>query len=122
MSLIQLIRALENTAHFAHEVHFDTSTNAGRPSSALEFLNALEVLTLGIDDVSPIEDVSNLRSLNLDRSGKNCPDLRLLTSLQDLFMQWRRGSSTVFDCKSLVGLYVTQYPGKSTSDFAISPI
>jgi hypothetical protein len=76
----------------------------------LKFVVRLAILAYQVRDIRPIENLVNLKVLNIDRTGDNGLDFRLFPHLDKLYVDWRNGCETVFECSSLTDLHISHLP------------
>lgn len=81
-------------------------------------LVAFSIIHWTIDDISPINALHDLKSLNVNTYCKTKIDFTNFTHLRTCALEWRAKAKTVFGCKSLHTLSLSRYSGKDTVAFS----
>ena len=82
------------------------------------FLESLEILTVDIEDFSPIYRFKTLKNLSLPYLVKTEFDFTELPELESCFLDWWPGARSIFQVKTLKKLYIYSYMPTNTDDFA----
>jgi Leucine-rich repeat (LRR) protein len=84
---------------------------------SLPWLKAFTILDWNIEDVSPIHSLTELRMLEV--SAYYNTEIRFpgFQSLEDCRLQWRDGAHSLFQCKGLLNLFVSDYSHRSSEPF-----
>jgi len=80
-------------------------------------LRALIIIDLHIKSVSAVHSLHEVRRLELITYCKTKIIFSEFPHLEDCGFEWRAGSESLFDCKSLKHLFINNYKGKDTKDF-----
>lgn len=86
--------------------------------SELSFLKSLDILDLGIRDISPIHELGNLRRLGITTYCSTAIDFSKFPYLESCGLEWRPKSESLFDCITLKELFVNRYKGKNVDSFS----
>jgi hypothetical protein len=84
----------------------------GRDLSFLErlpFLKSFTIIDLQIGSVAPIHYLHNLCALKVFTYCKTPIDCSAFPNLEELKLEWRRGSDSIFNCKTLKILFLNKY-------------
>lgn len=81
-------------------------------------LEAFWIIHRTIDDISPIHNLRNLRSLKVHTYCRTAIDFSKFPRLERCVLEWRRGVSSLYDRPHLKCLWVNKYDKKHTSEFA----
>ncbi len=103
------------------EVNESVGNFCGRDLNALvgfDFLEGLNVVGLGIRDVSAIHAFSQLKYLYLSNDSKDAIDFSRFKHLTKCGLNWTPKRDTIFDAHGLRWLIISGYRGKSADRFA----
>lgn len=81
-------------------------------------LVAFSILDFTIKDVTPIHQLTALRSLEVSTYCNTAIDFHQFPVLQRCVFYWRGGSDALFDCTTLLRLFLHRYNGASSKPFA----
>ena len=79
-------------------------------------LELLNIIYTPIDSLKPIESLLNLKSLSISCHWKEKIDLSRLKKLSRCFISYGKGAESVFECLSLIYLYIDNFKLKDFSD------
>ena len=98
----------------------------GWTGSTLGFLEtvpdliAFSILDFSIEDVSPVHQLSALRSIEVSTYCDTTIDFGVFPDLERCVLYWRANSESVFSCPALRWLFLHRYSGSSSEVFARS--
>ncbi len=81
-------------------------------------LKGLMILDFNIKNIGAVNALSNLEFLEIRTYCKTSIDFTRFPALKSCFLQWRRGSESIFECSTLESLRVHGYPAKTTDQFS----
>ncbi len=84
--------------------------------ASLPQLQAFDILDWRIDDIDPIHELRNLKSLGISTYCKTEIRFSAFPFLEDCGMEWRAKAKSVFDCTTLKRLFLNRYSGKNAAD------
>ncbi|NGX84410.1 leucine-rich repeat protein [Aequorivita sp. KMM 9714] len=97
------INNLEINSNFFKENHLDFLRK-------FDFIEGLTIISSIIKDISPIQILTNLKTLNIEHKLKGELDFQSFKNLQECSFVWGiRGSETIFDTLSLLKLRIDNY-------------
>jgi Leucine-rich repeat (LRR) protein len=85
--------------------------------SAFPGLSAFKIIDLTIGSVAPVHVLHGLRSLEVTTYCKTKLEFSAFPHLLDCTLEWRRGSTSLFQCRSLKSLFVNRYDGRDLAAF-----
>ncbi len=78
--------------------------------TSFSFIKELSIISSLINNISPIQSLTNLKVLNIDHKLPGELDFRLFKDLKKCFFTWGiSGSKTIFETTSLVNLRIDNY-------------
>jgi Leucine-rich repeat (LRR) protein len=89
--------------------------------AALPNLKSLDVLSLGIRDISPIHCLHKLKWLGITTYCKTKIEFSAFPELESCGLVWRPGAKSLFQCATLKRLSINRYKGKDTDSFESLP-
>ena len=81
-------------------------------------LRSLKILDLRIASVEPVHRLHGLLQLELITYDKGAIDFAAFPKLERCSYEWRRGSGSLFDCRTLVRLFVNNYDATDLRAFS----
>lgn len=84
--------------------------------ASLPQLQVFDILDFLIEDIDPIHELRNLRSLGVSTYCKSEIRFSAFPLLEHCGIEWRAKAKSVFDCISLKHLFLNRYSGKNASD------
>lgn len=84
----------------------------------LPWLQALDLLHLGIPEITPIHNLHSLRRLGITTYCNTAIDFAAFPKLESCGLEWRKGAESVFGRVTLRELFVNRYKGRSSLPFA----
>lgn len=84
----------------------------------LTHLKVLNYINHFIDDLSPIHNLSLLRSLSINSYDNSEINFTKFPYLEHCFLEWRPRAKSLFNCKFLKYLHIEHYKDKSTEKFS----
>jgi len=86
--------------------------------AALPGLLVFEIFSFGIQDISPIHTLHNLKKLGVTTYCLTELDFSAFPKLESCSLEWRPKAKSLFDCITLTDLFVNRYKGQDTASFA----
>ncbi len=80
-------------------------------------LRALSILNLSVKDVSAIHNLHELMELNITTYCKTKIDFQNFPRLEKCSLEWRPGSESIFQCKTLKYLFLNRYNVAESAPF-----
>lgn len=82
------------------------------------FLEELTILKKSIKDISPIQDLVNLKGINIEHKIKGRLNFELFTKLENCYFVWGiEGSETIFNSYSLKSLRIDNFNMSNLAEF-----
>lgn len=81
-------------------------------------LKSLDILDFRLKSITPVQYLINLRRLNISTYCNTILDYTLFPYLETLWLEWRKGSESIFKCRQLKDLFINCYRGKDTALFS----
>ena len=86
--------------------------------SALSHLKAFSIIDWTIDDISPVNNLHSLRSLEISTYCKSPISFEEFPYLEECGLRWRAKAKSLFNQKALKRLFIDNYSEKDTSKFS----
>jgi hypothetical protein len=81
-------------------------------------LVAFDIFDFSIGDISPIHSLHNLRQIGITTYCSTAIDFSAFPRLESCGLEWRRGAESLFDCATIIRLFVNRYKGKTVEPFS----
>lgn len=108
----------DNIFHLEINPNFFNSYNLDFLSK-FSFITGLTILGSSIEDISPIQSLVNLKSLNIEHKLQGELDFEGFINLEDCFFTWGlNGSKTIFNTSSLKKLRIDNYGNYELNEFS----
>lgn len=84
---------------------------------SFEFIEQIHIIDSNIKDISFIYNFANARVINIQNDDRTKLDFSNFKNLESLFLIWRKGTTNLFNQKSLKILKLHKFKDKITPDF-----
>jgi internalin A len=84
----------------------------------LSWLRGFKILDMVIKDVGPVHHLAQLRALEISTYCKTPIDFSRFPSLECAALEWRPGSQSLFDTRTLTELWLNRYPHPRSDPFS----
>lgn len=104
-------------------VELELNDGKGWISSELDFLEKLghlisfSIIDFGIKDIMPIHYLKNLEELHVSTYCESKIDFSVFPSLKECSFEWRKGSESIFQCRSVHNLFINNYSSNGEDNF-----
>lgn len=86
--------------------------------SDVPFLTEFVIVDWKIKDITPIHFLSQARAVQVSTYCKTPLHFECFPELEDCGLTWREGSESLFDCKGLKRLFISDYTGRESTVFS----
>lgn len=81
-------------------------------------LQSLIIIDFSIKSISPVQLLNDLRNLEISTYCKTAINFNSFPKLTDCVFEWRKGSESLFECVTMVSLFINNYDNENSDLFS----